>query len=141
MFDLIRKDPAVRSLWEDFWSNDEFFAPIFVPSKRFWNPSVEMEESDDDFTVRFDLPGMKKEDIQIEAKGDLLTVSGERKSEKKVNEKGRRYSERFYGSFSRTIRLPEGSKTDEISASYKDGVLEIKVPKTPEEKARKIVVH
>jgi HSP20 family protein len=141
MFEIARKDTSPRTIWDDFWTNEELFSPIFVPSKRLWTPSVELEESDTDFSVRLDVPGLKKDEISIETKGDLLTISGERKTEKTANEKGRKYTERYYGTFSRTIRLPDQAKTEDISASYTDGVLEVKVPKAPGSKTRKIAVH
>jgi len=142
MFDIAKRDInfPIKSLWDEFWSGEDFFAPFFARVKNVWNPSVEMEETDKEYIIKFDLPGVKKEEISIEAKNDTLTVSGERKAEKKENTKHRRYNERFYGTFTRTFRLPESVKTEEITASYKDGVLEIKVPKQEEAKVKKIAI-
>src|SRR5262245_42855745 len=101
-----------------------------------WAPAVEVTQQNSDLIVRADLPGLKKEDITIDVTDDELTISGERRKEEEGERGGVYRSERSYGSFSRTIRLPEGAMTDQAKASFKDGVLEIRMPAPPEQVTR-----
>ena len=102
--------------------------------------SVDLSETDKEIDVRIDIPGVKAEEIGIQIHGNLLTVSGERKEEKE--EKGRTFHriERTEGSFSRTLSLPCEVQESEIAATYKDGVLNITMPKAEEAKAHKVTV-
>lgn len=108
-------------------------------------PLYDFEESENAYTVRMDLPGMEKDRIDLQVKDDSLTVSGERKEEKKeVDQRGFRHIERGYGSFVRVIPLPDNVKTQDITAKYANGVLTINLPKehpTPVAKARKISIQ
>ena len=90
--------------------------------------------------MKAELPGLEKKDIQISVKDDLLTVSGERKYEKE--KKGARYRriERAYGKFQRSFRLPEDAQAGEIKASYKNGILNLHIPKTEEKKPVEIAI-
>lgn len=115
------------------WGRDRFmFDPIKTfwtePGKAFWTPDVEVFERNGQFMVRADLPGMKKEDISIEVTDDELVLRGERKHEKEEKEEGYYRSERSYGSFYRTVPLPEGVKIDQAKATVHDGVLEVQMP-------------
>jgi HSP20 family protein len=97
-------------------------------TKAVWSPQVELLERDDKLVVRADLPGMKKEDIAVAIESDLLTIKGERKNEREEkNEKFFR-SERSYGSFYRSFRLPKGIDPAKVTAVFKDGVLELTMP-------------
>jgi HSP20 family protein len=89
-----------------------------------WMPRVETYRRDSDYVVRVDLPGVDPKDVHVEAEGNLLSISGERKSE----EKGSEYRETFYGRFERHFALPQGVEPSKISAHYEHGVLEIRVP-------------
>jgi len=93
-----------------------------------WSPQIEVREKDNQLLVTADLPGMKKEDVKIEVEDDVLTISGERKDEREEKREGFYHSERSYGSFVRRIPLPEGVNAEEVKASFKDGVLEVKMP-------------
>lgn len=93
-----------------------------------WWPSVEVLEKEGNLVVQADLPGVKKEDVQVEVTNGDLQIRGERKREREETGRGYYRSERSYGSFSRYIPLPEGAKTDEARAQFKDGVLEISIP-------------
>jgi HSP20 family protein len=95
-------------------------------------PAVDMFEEGGDVVIRAELAGLKKEDIKVETAGNTLTLSGEKRGEEKVEKKDYYRVEQSYGSFSRTLELPEGCKLDEVTASYKDGLLEIRVPKAAE---------
>jgi len=97
----------------------------------FWVPNVEMFQRGDDLVIRADLPGLSKDDVQVQVTNDAITISGERKYEQEENRKGLFRSERAYGSFQRTIPLPKGV-AEEATATFKNGVLEI-VLKAPEQ--------
>jgi HSP20 family protein len=105
---------------------------------RGWVPALDVWETDTDVVYAFDLPGIPEDKISIEVKDDTLTVSAEReKTEETSDERYYRF-ERRYGSFSRAVGLPQGVDEAKIRASYRDGVLEIRVPKPAEQKPRKI---
>jgi HSP20 family protein len=101
-----------------------------------WNPDLEISQQNNELVVRADLPGMKKEDITVDVTDNELTISGERRKEQQSEQGGIYRSERSYGSFSRSIRLPEGTMSDQAKASFKDGVLEIRMPSPPEQVTR-----
>jgi HSP20 family protein len=103
-----------------------------------WVPALDVWETENDIVYAFDLPGIPEEEISIEVSDDTLTVSAQR--ERVDEESGDRFFrfERRYGSFSRAVGLPQGVDESKISASYKDGVLELRVPKPEEQKPRKI---
>jgi HSP20 family protein len=93
-----------------------------------WDPGVDMFERKGQLVIRADLPGLAKEDVRVEITDSDVTIEGERKSEKEEEHEGYYQSERSYGSFWRTIGLPEGVKTERARAAFKDGVLEITMP-------------
>jgi HSP20 family protein len=99
-------------------------------SRQFaWLPDMDVFDREGKTVVRMDLPGMKREDIEVSVEGGMLTVHGHRAEEKEVKEENYYCAERATGEFSRTITLPEGVATDAIEATYKDGILEVVVPK------------
>ena len=116
----------------DFGHSNEFF--------NGWIPAVDILENKDNVVVRVELPGMKKEDIDISLHEGVLSITGERKQreEDQGNEVYR--SERFYGRFHRTVTLPKPVAADKVKAGYKDGLLTITLPKTEEAKPRQIEV-
>src|SRR3989454_5841291 len=99
-----------------------------------WAPHIEVSERDGKFLVSADLPGVKKEDVSVEITNDAVTIQGQRKKEKTSSEGGFYRSERSYGSFYRTIPLPEGANTDNASATFRDGVLQIEI-EVPQQKS------
>lgn len=99
-----------------------------------WTPHIEVSERDGKFFVSADLPGVKKEDVKVEITQDAVTIQGQRKQEKTSSEAGFYRSERSYGTFYRTIPLPEGAKTENASATFRDGVLQIEI-ETPQQKS------
>jgi len=103
-----------------------------------WSFAVDMEESKDAIVLKAELPGLKREDVKITCEGDVLTISGEKAEEKTTDERKLHRGERVYGSFKRSFTLPPGSKAEEVSATYKDGVLTVKVPKNHGAKGREI---
>ena len=92
-----------------------------------WAPHIEVSEHDGKFLISADLPGVKKEDVSVEITNDAVTIQGQRKQEKTSGEGGFYRSERSYGSFFRTIPLPEGANTEKASATFRDGVLQIEI--------------
>jgi HSP20 family protein len=108
-----------------------------------WLPQVETFQRGDKLVVRADLPGLTKEDVDIEVNDGMLTISGERSEEQKEDIDNFYRTERSYGAFSRTIPLPEGINEDQIDATFKDGVLEVTLPapKQPERKAKQIPIR
>lgn len=108
--------------------------------RQSWMPSMDVVESEKDIKFKAELPGMKPEDIHIEMDENVLTISGERRFEEKVQEDKYYRIERRYGSFSRSVALPQNVQTDQIQAGYENGVLEVTVPKMEEAKPKKIEV-
>ena len=108
-----------------------------------WAPQVETFRRGDQLVVRADLPGMKKEDVNVEVEDGVLTISGERCDEHEENRDDSYRSERTYGQFYRAIPLPEGVSDEQCDASFKDGVLEVTLPmpKEPDRKAKKIQIR
>lgn len=105
-----------------------------------WTPALDLHEDKDNFVVKVELPGMKKEDIDSSLHDGSLSVSGERKSEEKFADAEVYRSERFVGRFQRTITLPGAVANDQVKAQYKDGVLTVTLPKTEEAKPKQINV-
>jgi HSP20 family protein len=103
-------------------------------------PSLDVYEEKDAVVVKAELPGMKKEEVEVNLAGENLTIKGEKKEDKEVKEDDYYRRERSYGSFLRTVALPCEVKSEDIKASFKDGVLEIRLPKTEEAKKKSIAV-
>ena len=115
------------------------FRALELPDTR-WKPDIEAFERKGEFVVKADLPGMTKENVKVEVSDGALVIQGERKEEREEKEKGYYTAERSYGAFYRALPLPEGVKTDEAKATFKDGVLEITMPagKPPEKHGRQL---
>jgi HSP20 family protein len=105
-----------------------------------WLPPVDILESKDAYLIRAELPGMKKEDFKLEVNDGTLTLSGERKAEVLTEGVDYHRTERVNGKFSRSFYLPQTVKQDGIKATYRDGILEIHVPKAEEAKPRQIAI-
>jgi HSP20 family protein len=125
---------------------DRLFEESFVRPRREW-PAVaegtlalDMYETEDTVVVKSTVPGVKPEDIDISISGNTLSISGETKVEEEVKEENYIRRERRYGSFSRSVTLPEGVNPDEAEASFEDGVLTLSIPKAPEAKPKVIKV-
>src|SRR5574342_1133805 len=105
-----------------------------------WSPLVDITEDEKEYTVKAEIPEMKKEDIKINVHDDVLSISGERKYEKE--EKGKKYHrvERAYGSFMRSFTLPEDADGSKVSAEYKEGVLMVHLPKSEKAKPKAIEI-
>ncbi|MBX9768776.1 MAG: Hsp20/alpha crystallin family protein [Bdellovibrionales bacterium] len=131
-----------------FREMDRMFNDLAAPGTRFYDerefaPATEVVESDNHYLLSVDLPGMKKEDIQIEMVGNTLTISGERKQRGGWSENNQRIqrSENLYSALRKSFVLPNSVSTDKIEANYADGVLELYLPKTQLAQSRKIEIQ
>ncbi len=116
---------------------DRFFDTFEVaesPASKFV-PKLSLTESESELVLTAELPGLCEKDVSVELDRDILTVKGEKKAEKEEKNGGKYYCERSFGSFERSIRLPSGMVKEGIDARVRDGVLTVKVPKSPEAKA------
>jgi HSP20 family protein len=128
--------------WLSDWSPLREMDTMFGKQLSGKHPPTDIDESDEDYTVSIELPGMDAGDVDLAVTDDMLTVRGEKKSEREEEEKGYHLTERSYGSFERRFRLPEAVDADKIEATFDKGVLKILLPKRPQaqQKARKISV-
>ncbi|HLH55146.1 MAG TPA: Hsp20/alpha crystallin family protein [Verrucomicrobiae bacterium] len=134
--ELNRLRREIDRLFEDPFS-------LLAPSTSFfqnWTPAVDIYEDNDKYIVKTELPGMKREDIDVALDGNTLTISGERKEEEEKRQGESYRSERYFGRFQRSITLPTEVQTNKIEAAYKDGVLTVTLPKSEEAKPKQIPV-
>jgi HSP20 family protein len=110
-------------------------------SVRRWVPAMDLVETEDHFVLRADLPGLTEQDVHIDVEADVLTVSGERKSEHEDKREGYVRVERSYGAFRRSLTLPEGVDAEAVTASFDRGVLEIRIPKPEQRKPRRVAIQ
>jgi len=109
-------------------------------TSRRWIPAMDLVETDEHLVLRGDLPGMTEDDVDIEIKDNVLTVSGERKAEHEDKGEGYHRVERSFGSFSRSLNLPAGIEPERVEASFDKGVLEVRVPKPAEAKPTRVQI-
>jgi HSP20 family protein len=107
---------------------------------RVWMPVVDMYETKDDLILNFELPGVREKDVSLSITGDLLTVRGERSFDQELKNDNSYHVERAYGKFERTVQLPMPVQADRVKAVYRDGVLEVKLPKADEVKPKEIKI-
>ena len=161
---LFNEDLSPRTMWsemerllEDFVSPQPLrrrMAGLFEPlvggatrglmgrgGETMFMPNIELKEQDNAYVLRADLPGVREQDVNVNVDDDnVLTISGERRREESKRERGYEYTEREYGSFSRSIQLPRGAEASKIEADFRNGVLEIHVPKGEGARARHIPI-
>ena len=125
---------GVDRMLDDFF-NDGWNVPA-VTQNTHWQPSVDIRETDDAFTIIADLPGLKKKDVNVNVKDGKLEISGERIFENKEENGTFHRRERSFGSFNRSFHLPEIVLEEKITASFKDGILSVEVPKAEEVKPK-----
>ena len=106
-----------------------------------WAPAVDIYEDKSDIIVKAELPGMKRDDLSIDVRNNVLTLSGERNDEAETKKENFHRIERSYGKFSRSFTLPDSVQVDKVKADYKDGILEITLPKAEEAKAKAIPIN
>ena len=107
---------------------------------RRWIPAMDLVETDNAFVLKADLPGLTESDVNIELEDNVLTISGERKAEHEENREGYYRVERSYGSFRRSLTLPEGVDPAAVAATFDKGVLEVTVPKPAQQAPRKVQI-
>ena len=122
---------------------DGFFgrSPLRYDLAPAFTPAVDVQETPEAFVVHVDLPGVSPKDVKVSLTGDTLTIRGERKHDRESKNGGQRRFERSYGSFERSFTLGTPVRSDKVQATYRDGVLEINVPKAEEAKVREIEVQ
>jgi HSP20 family protein len=129
---------------EDFWARPfpRMWRPGFgqLRAMALAAPALDVYDQKDDLIVKAEIPGLSKEEIDISLEGNMLTIKGEKRKEEEVKEEDYYRSERAYGAFSRSIELPAAVQTDKVNASFKNGVLEIRLPKTEEAKTNVVKV-
>ena len=128
-FGSIARDSSIR---DDEWQ-----------AGTLWAPQIDVQHRNDAIVVRADLPGVRKEDVQVEVQDDALVISGQRREEREegADEQGYRMLERSYGSFYRTVPLPQGTNPDDIEAVMRDGVLKVTLPLAENARPRRIQIQ
>jgi HSP20 family protein len=130
--DIMRNE--MDRLWDSFFEGR--------PKVRFgeWFPSLDVTETKNDIVVKVELPGMDQKDIDISLSDGHLIIKGEKKQEKEEKEENYHFIERSYGNFTRSVQLPKEVKRDKISASYKNGILKVVLPKSEEAKKKEVKI-
>jgi len=128
----------IDRLFNDFTHNFPYFE--LKPNGGKLMPSTDLTETDKEIEITAELPGLEEKDVQISLADNRLTIRGEKKAEKEQSDKNYRMIERSYGSFERTVELPEGVNPDDVKATIAKGVLTVKVPKPAPVQAKKIEV-
>jgi len=140
--------------WEPFREMDDFFSqfggpaagrwPRFITAKPEsmpdWSPAADISETDKEYLVKAELPGVKREDVKVSLEDGVLCIEGERKYEKEDKDEKTHRVERFYGTFSRSFSLPENVDAKSIRAESKEGVLNVHVPKLKVEKPKPVQI-
>jgi HSP20 family protein len=133
-FERMRRD--MDRLWDSFFER----GTLRGEDGSEWLPSLDVAETKNEIVVKAEVPGMEPKDIDISLSDGLLTIKGEKKQEKEEKEENYHLVERSYGSFTRSIRLPNEVQSDKISASYKNGVLKVVLPKSEESKKKEVKI-
>jgi HSP20 family protein len=107
---------------------------------RRWIPAMDLVETDDHLVLKADLPGLDKDDVELEIKDGVLSISGERRTEHQDSSNGYHRMERAYGRFARSLSLPEGVDSDKVEADFDKGVLEVRIPKPTERKPHRVEI-
>jgi len=113
---------------------------LFDSSAQGWAPALDVHEDKDGYTIRVELPGMKREEIEVSLHDDALVISGERKAEARKEDTEVHRQERFYGKFTRALTFPTPVAGDKVTAAYKDGILTVTLPKAEGSKPKNIAV-
>ncbi|MEJ2110458.1 MAG: Hsp20/alpha crystallin family protein [Acidobacteriota bacterium] len=125
--------------FEEFF-NEFPFSGSMLDGRDHWTPSVDIIEKDGNLILRAELPGLSEKDIDLKVEGNTLTLKGERKMENEDKNGTYHRVESYYGSFTRSFRLPDTVESEKIDASYKNGILTVTIPRKPEVKPREIPV-
>jgi HSP20 family protein len=140
---LIRYNPnrwfglPIDRVFDDLWGRTLADTPA---APEAWAPRVDIREEKDAVVLSAELPGVSKDEVKVELVNGVLTISGEKKSEKTEDENGFYRSERVYGSFERSFTVPDTLDAEKIEAEYANGVLKLTLPKRPEATPKKIAI-
>lgn len=148
MTKLMKAHRTPARTWNPFEDMDRDLGRLFgewpvgrVAAEGAWLPAFDVEETKDAYILHADLPGMKKEDINISIQEDVVTISGERNREEKTDEENMHRIERSYGKFERSFTVRDGFQADKVDAHYDNGVLRITLPKRAERQPRNVEVR
>jgi HSP20 family protein len=134
-FERMRRD--MDRLWDSFFEGG---LRRGTEGEGEWLPSLDVAETKNELVVKAEVPGMEPKDIDISLSDGVLTIKGEKKQEKEEKEADYHLVERSYGAFTRLVRLPKEVQSEKISASYKDGILKVTLPKSEEAKKKEIKI-
>ena len=134
--DLTDIQTQMNRLFDNFLGQPIISAPV----ERAWAPAVDVYETKNDLVVTAELPGLSEKDIHLSITGDLLTIQAERGGSEEVKDGSHYRRERWFGKFERTVALPMPVETGQVKASYRDGVLTVKLPKVEEMKPKEIKI-
>ena len=141
---LVRWEPAqeLQSLQQEM---NRLFGTFFEPARgisaaRRWVPAMDLVETDAEYVLRADLPGLKEEDVNVELEDNVLTITGEREAEHEGRSEGYYRIERASGSFARSLTLPEGVDGENIRATFDRGVLEVRIPRPEQRKPTRVAI-
>jgi len=144
MLQLIPRTSRFLSLIPEMDIFDRFFNDLTLPDifneERVWAPAFDISETEKEYVITGEIPGIDAKDIDITLTEGILTVKGEKKQENEEKEENYHRVERHYGSFQRSFRIPEKVKTDELNATYSDGILKLSLPKAEMSEVKKIEV-
>lgn len=147
---LVRWDPAreldalqgdMNRLFDSFFGARAGAGGSSTGVARRWIPPMDLLETEDSLVLRADLPGVEQDDISIEVKDGVLSISGERRAQHEEKREGYHRVERAFGRFSRSLELPKGVEADNVSATFERGVLEVRMPKPEERRPTKIEIQ
>ncbi len=127
-----------KSLWDHLLS--DLMAPLSSETAAEWIPAIDVSEDENKYKVKAELPGLDKKDIDISLTDGVLTIKGEKKEEQYTDKENYHFRETRFGSFTRSLRLPDDVSVDNVDATFANGVLNITVPKSETAKPRKINV-
>lgn len=144
-----REAKSSLSVWDPFrdWGLFPRYSPLgeglFGGERRIaaWSPAVDVSEDEKQYTLTVELAGARKEDVAVEVHENVLTIRGEKRSEREEKEEQRRYVERSYGSFARSFSLPSNANAESVHARFEEGVLTVEIPKREEAKPRNVAVR
>jgi HSP20 family protein len=134
--DITRYNREMENFWNRFFG--EFHPSAGIEGE--WLPSMDISETDGEISVRAELPGLEAKDIDLDISGDILSIRGEKKGKEETKEENYYTRESYYGSFQRSIRLPAEVQGDKVDASFKNGVLDIRLPKSEKTQSKKIKI-
>lgn len=136
--DFVSLHDRINRLFEDEFSRD-----ASKPTSNLlesWYPAADIFETKEEYVFKLEVPGLSKEDLKVELNNNVLTISGEKKEEKEVKKENFHRVESFSGSFSRSFTMPKNTDSGKVNASMKDGVLELRIAKAEEAKAKSIPI-